>query len=111
MVYDNGTKLWELTNRNGRIHFNKPKGEQVQKYFKNWEGKLKGPLIVTVDRARFEQARVAQEAREGQPYRFYRHNSNYAVRGVINQSITYGIGAAPEGNLGWAPDFIGDPTK
>ena len=48
---------------------------------------------------------------EGQRYFAGYHNSNYAVRWVINQSITYGIGAEPKGRLGWAPDFLGDPTK
>ena len=112
-VYDNGTKLWELTRTpTGRIHFNKSNTkEQVDIYKQDWAGKLKGPLTVTVNKAQFEQALAAQETREGQRYFGGHKNSNYAVKWVINQSITYGIGAAPKGSLGWTPDGIGDPTK
>ena len=111
IVYDNGTKLWELENRNGRISFPKRTPEEVGAYFGRWEDQLKGPLTVTVDRADFERALSAQEARAGQPYRADYKNSNYAVRSVIQQSITYGIGPVPKESLGGprgAPGGLGD---
>ena len=114
MVYNNGQNLWELLNDNGRIHINKLEGDRVQAELDRWGKQLKGPLLVTVDPAKFGPALAAQEAREGQSYylHFFFDNSNYAVRWAINQSITYGIGpAVPKGSLGWAPDFLGDPTK
>ena len=115
MVYNNGQNLWELLNDNGRIHINKLEGvDRVKAELASWGEQLKGPLLVSVDPAKFGPALAKQEAREGQSYygHFFFDNSNYAVRWVINQSITYGIGPAfPKGGLGWAPDFLGDPTK
>jgi len=100
IVYDNGTKLWELENRNGRISFPKRSPREVRGYFENWQGQLRGPLTVTVDRAQFDDALAAQETRAGQPYRADYENSNYAVRWVIQHSITYGIGPVPKESLG-----------
>ena len=117
ILYDNGTRLWELERtKDGSINFPKRKNEQVEQYLKKWRGKLKGPLTVTVDRARFEQAMAAQETRQGQRYDAFNRNSNYAVRWVINRSITYGNrdvlpdGLGFGGGLGYAPGF-GDPNK
>jgi len=113
IVYNNGQNLWELLGPNGKIHFNKPTGDQVQAYLEKWNGQLKGPLLVSVDPAKFGQALADQEALEGQSYyrHFFFNNSNFGVRWVINQSITYGIGPAPKGGFGWAPDFFGNPTQ
>jgi RHS repeat-associated protein len=113
LVYDSGTKLWELTKTpNWRIHFNTPASAKgVEAYKRRWGSQLNGPLTVTVNKAQFGQALTDQEAREGDWYNPGYHNSNYAARWVIYQSITYGIGAGPKPNLGWAPDFIGDPTQ
>ena len=93
------------------VGFPKLKTEgEVKAYKQKWSGQLKGPLTLTVDKAQFAQALAAQETRQGQRYDAFARNSNYAVRWVINQSITYGIGAASKGGLGYAPGF-GDPTK